>query len=92
VHTVGNLTKIPNLWETKRIEKTHAKEKQSHAQNSIYVVRQFIYIHGVAEISLLSGKKKIQDAATIILHNKNTATLFESGRVIKALSLSLSFE
>ena len=49
------LNRIPNLWETK-IEKTHAKEKQSHAQDSIYVVRQFAYIHGVAGISLLSGK------------------------------------
>ena len=49
------LSQIPNLWETKKKEKTHAKEKQSHAQDSIYVVRQFAYIHGVARISLLSG-------------------------------------
>ena len=47
----------PNLWETKQIEKTQAKEKQSqekqsHAQDNIYVVRQFAYIHGVAGISL----------------------------------------
>ena len=41
-----------NLWETKQIEKTHAKEKQSYAQDNIYVVRQFAYVHGVAEISL----------------------------------------
>ena len=41
-----------NLWETKQIEKTHAKEKQSHAQDNIYVVRQFAYVHGVAGISL----------------------------------------
>ena len=40
----------------KKIEKTHAKEKQSHAQDSIYVVRQFTYVHGVVGISLLSGK------------------------------------
>ena len=50
------LIRIPNLWETKKIEKTHVKEKQSHAQDSIYVVRQFSYIHGVIGISLLLGK------------------------------------
>ena len=38
------------------------KKKQSHAQDNIYVVRQFVYVHGVAGISLLS-RKKIQSAA-----------------------------
>ena len=42
----------------KKIEKIHVKEKQSHAQDNIYMVRQFTYIHGVAGISLLSGKPK----------------------------------
>ena len=50
--TVGNFIKNSNLWETKQIEKTHVKEKQSHAQDNIYVVRQFAYVHGVAGISL----------------------------------------
>ena len=50
------LNRIPNLWETKIEKKTHAKEKQSHAQDSIYVIRQYAYVHGVAGISLLSGK------------------------------------
>ena len=49
---VGNFNKNSNLWETKQIEKTHVKEKQSHAQDNIYVVRQFAYVHGVAGISL----------------------------------------
>ena len=41
-----------------KIEKTHAKKKKkSHAQDNIYVIRQFVYIHGVAGILLLSGKK-----------------------------------
>ena len=44
------------MWETK-IEKTHAKEKQSHAQDNFYMVRQFAYVHRVAGISLLLGKK-----------------------------------
>ena len=47
-----NFNQNSNLWETKQIEKTHVKEKQSHAQNNIYVVRQFAYVHGVAGISL----------------------------------------
>ena len=42
--------------EKQKIEKTHVKEKQSYAQNNIYVIRQFAYIHRVARISLLSGK------------------------------------
>ena len=49
---VGEFNKNSNLWETKQIEKTQVKEKQSHAQDKIYVVRQFAYIHGVAGISL----------------------------------------
>ena len=32
-------------------ENTHQR-KQSHAQDNIYVVRQFAYVHGVAGISL----------------------------------------
>ena len=50
------LTRVPNLWETKKIEKTHAKEKQSHAQDNIYVIRSFAYVHRIVGISLLSGK------------------------------------
>ena len=33
-------------------------KKINHTQNSIYVVRQFAYIHGVAGISLFSKKKQ----------------------------------
>ena len=32
------------------------QRKQSHAQDNIYVVRQFAYVHGVAGISLLLEK------------------------------------
>ena len=38
-------------------ENTHQR-KQSHAQDNIYVVRQFAYVYGVVRISLLSGKNK----------------------------------
>ena len=40
----------------KNRENKTPKVKQSHAQDSIYVVRQFAYIHRVAGISLLSKK------------------------------------
>ena len=58
-----------------KIKKTQAKEKKLHAQDSIYVIRQFAYIYGVAGISLLSGKK-IQSSV------ENHTTLFQvlSGR------------
>ena len=66
VHMCRELNRIPNPWETKKIEKTHAKEKQSHTQDSIYVVRQFAYVHGVAGISLLSGKNTEYNLAATI--------------------------
>ena len=53
-----------------KIEKTHAKEKKSHAQDNIYMVRQFAYVHGVAGISLLS-RKNIKCGSTIFLSLKN---------------------
>ena len=67
VITIGNLTEIPTCEKPKKkkIEKTHAKEKQSHAQDNIYVIRQFAYVHRVTGISLLSGKS-----------TKNVATIF----------------
>ena len=57
----------------KKKRKHTPKKKQLHAQDSIYVVRQFAYVHGVAGISLLSGKKyKVQ--LQLFLSLKNTAT------------------
>ena len=46
------------------------QRKQSNAQDNIYVVRQFAYVHGVAGISLLSRKNTIHSAATIFLFIK----------------------
>ena len=69
-HPCRELTRIPNLWETKKIEKNTCQRKQLHAQDNIYVVQQFAYVYGVAGISLLSGKKgkyKVQVAAPIFL-------------------------
>ena len=68
------LNQIPNLWETK-IEKHTPKKRQSHAQNSIYVVLQFAYVQGVVGISLLSGKNTEYDLAAIIFsHIYSTTT------------------
>ena len=58
----------------KKIEKIHAKEKeQSHAQDNIYVGRQFTYVHGVTGISLLSWKNteyklRLQYFLTLLKH------------------------
>ena len=53
----------------KKIEKTHAKEKQSHVQDSIYVDWQFAYVHRVAGISLLSGKSTKHGYSFSLTHN-----------------------
>ena len=67
--------------QKKNRENKTPKEKQSHAQDSIYVVRQFAYVHRVAGISLLSKKitmcgysvflsKKQQEDKTLITKKK----------------------
>ena len=53
------------------------KKTQSHAQDSIYVVRKFAYVHGIIGISLLSGKNtkynsRLQSFLSIIKHDNNT--------------------
>ena len=64
-------------YEKQKLEKTHAKKKKkkkkSHAQDNIYVVRQFAYVHRVARILLLS--RKIKSATTVFtLTHKATIT------------------
>ena len=66
--------KFPTCEEKKKIEKTHAKEKQSHAQDNIYVVRQFAYIYEVAGISLLSKKKKNTKCGYSVSVSQKTTT------------------
>ena len=53
---LGIQLKFQTCEKQKNRENKTPKVKQSHAQDSIYVVRQFAYVHGVAGISLLSGK------------------------------------
>ena len=64
---VGNLIEIPT-YEKQKIEKTHAKEKQLHAQDNIYwfgnlptsmELQKFYYYQG-----------KVQSVATIFLFHK----------------------
>ena len=47
----------------------YTPKKNNHTQDSIYVVRQFTYVHGVARISLFLGKN-IDCDSTIFLSQK----------------------
>ena len=50
---LGVQPKFQTCEEQKNRKNRTPKEKQSPAQDSIYVVRQFAYVHRVAGISLL---------------------------------------
>ena len=50
---LGIQLKFQTCEKQKNRENKVPKEKQSHAQDSIYVVRQFAYVHRVVGISLL---------------------------------------
>ena len=79
---LGIQLKFQTCEKQKNRENKVPKEKQSHAQDSIYVVRQFAYVHRVAGISLLSKKitmcgynvflsQKQQQDKTLITKKKN---------------------
>ena len=53
---LGIQLKFQTCEKPKNRENKTPKEKQSHAQDNIYMVWQFAYVHRVAEISLLSKK------------------------------------
>ena len=53
---LGIQPKFQTCEKQKNRENKTPKVKQSHAQDSIYVVRQFAYVHRVAGISLLLKK------------------------------------
>ena len=50
---LGIQPKFQTYVKQKNRENKMPKEKQSHAQDSIYVIRQFTYVHRVTRISLL---------------------------------------
>ena len=64
---LGIQSKFQTCEKQKNREKKMPKEKQSHAQDSIYMVQQFVYIHRVVGISLLSKKITINYIALIYL-------------------------
>ena len=53
---LGIQPKFQTCEKQKNRENKTPKVKQSHAQDSIYVVRQFVYVHKDARILLLSKK------------------------------------
>ena len=53
---LGIQSKFQTCEKQKNKENKMPKEKQSHAQDSIYVVRQFAYVYRVVGILLLSKK------------------------------------
>ena len=68
-----NSQPVRNKKKKKNRGNTHQR-KQSHAQDNIYVVQQFAYVHGVAVISLLLGKKKYKMRLQFFLCLKNMKT------------------
>ena len=87
---LGIQPKFQTCEKQKNRENKTPKVKQSHAQDSIYVVRQFAYVHRIAEISLLSKKitmcgysvflsQKQQQDKTLITKKKNSFYILRIG-------------
>ena len=87
---LGIQLKFQTCEKQKNREKKTPKEKQSLAQDSIYVVRQFAYVHRVAGISLVSKKitmcgysvflsQKQQQDKTLITKKKNSFYILRTG-------------
>ena len=81
---LGIQPKFQTCEKQKNRESKTPKEKQSHAQENIYMVQQFTYVHRIAGISLLSKKitmcgysvflsQKQQQDKTLITKKKKTA-------------------
>ena len=66
---LGIQLKFQICVKQKNRENKTPKEKQLHAQDSIYMVRQFVYVHRVAGILLLS-KKITMCGYTVFLSQK----------------------
>ena len=63
-----------NQKKKKKIEKTYAKDN-NHTHKTIFMwFGNFAYVHGVAGISLLSGKKKYKVRLQFFLTLKNMTT------------------
>ena len=91
---LGIQPKFQTCEKQKNKENKTPKVKQSHAQDSIYVVRQFAYVHRVAGILLLSKKitmcgysvflsKKQQDKT--LIPKKKKQLLYPAHRIYNGL-------
>ena len=69
----GIYTKFPRLWDAK-IEKKYMPKINNYTKDSIYMVQQFAYVHGVARISQFSGKNT-RCGSTVFSLKNNTKTL-----------------
>ena len=61
---IGIFTKFSDPWDAK-IEEKYMPKKNNHTQDNIYMVWQFIYIHGVVGISLFSEKTNTKWGSTV---------------------------
>ena len=68
---LGIQPKFQTCEKQKNRENKTPKLKQSHTQDSIYVVRQFAYDHRVAGISLLSNKITMYGYSVFLSQNNN---------------------
>ena len=66
--------KFQTCDKQKNRENKTPKVKQSHTQDSIYVIWQFAYVHRVAGISLLSKKITMCSSSIEVLTFVSTAT------------------
>ena len=85
---LGIQPKFQTCEKQKNRENKTPKEKQSHAQDSIYVVQQFAYVHRITGISLkkitMCGysvflSQKEQDDKTLITKKKNGFYILRTG-------------
>ena len=85
------LTRNSQPVRNKNRENTRQRKKQSDAQDNIYVVRQFAYVHRVAGISLLSGKNTKCGGIVFFLtpklqqQNPNHQNTFSTSRIHNGL-------
>ena len=67
---MGICMKFSDLWYGKKNREKYMSKKNKHTQDSIYVIRQFAYIHEITRISLLS-RKNTKCGSTVFQSLKN---------------------
>ena len=66
---MGICMKFSDLWYGKKNREKYMSKKNKHTQDSIYVIRQFAYVHRVAGVSLFS-RKNTECGSTFFLSKK----------------------